>query len=50
MIWERATSAVAMVAIAVMAATMPAIKSPTNPFCLTNNDFISLKPVVSPLS
>jgi hypothetical protein len=31
-----------MVAIAVMAATMPAIKSPTNLFSLTNNNFISL--------
>jgi hypothetical protein len=39
MLWERATVAVAMVAIAVMAAIMPAIKSPTNLFSLTNNDF-----------
>jgi hypothetical protein len=37
------------VAIAVMAATMPAIKSPTNLFSLTNNDSISLT-TCSPLS
>jgi hypothetical protein len=42
MLWERATAAEAMVAIAVMAVTMPAVKSPTNLFSLTNNDFISL--------
>jgi hypothetical protein len=40
MLWERATAAVVMVAIAAMAATMPAVKSPTNLFSLTNNDFI----------
>jgi hypothetical protein len=49
MLWERATAAVAMVAIAVMAATMPAIKSATNLFSLTNNDFIYLT-TYSPLS
>jgi hypothetical protein len=34
MLWERATAAVVMVTIAVMAATMPAVKSPTNFFLL----------------
>jgi hypothetical protein len=39
MLWERATAAVTIVAITVMADTMPAIKNPTNLFSLINNDF-----------
>jgi hypothetical protein len=46
MLWERATAAVAMVAMAVMATTMPAIKSPANLFLLLIMILFLWQPVV----